>query len=144
MSLGDACHLIVDLYGVDKKLLWDKKLTEKFLNSLPAKVGMTIIQKAKILDYKAANPLDSGLTGIVILAESHCSWHSFPERNLSFLDIFSCSSFNASDAMMYITETWEPEDAPYAVLKRGTDFNGERQGLQVDHAGLENDQVQQS
>lgn len=134
MALSEGQHLILDLYGVDSDLLWNKRLLTKFLNELPSKIGMKVIRKAEVIEYrpydniisrvfKPVNHIDDGLTGFVILAESHCSFHSFPNRNFIYIDIFSCKSFDSNEAAMYITELFDPEDAPHAVLKRGTGFD---------------------
>jgi S-adenosylmethionine decarboxylase len=39
-------------------------------------------------------PRASGLSGFIVLAESHLSFHSFVESEFVFLDVFSCKPFD--------------------------------------------------
>lgn len=121
--LESGQHLTIDLYGSFNGSLLNEELIELFLNQLPLKIGMTVIREAETIDYKAEDPRDSGITGFVILAESHCSIHAFPARNFAYIDVFSCKSFDVQPVLDYIKEIFDPEDAPYAILKRGTDFS---------------------
>lgn len=109
MALGRSTHLRINIAGCDKKLLNDKKYLKKFLNKMPKKIGMTVIQKAKVIGYVAAEELDSGYSGSSILAESHCYAHTFPNRKFAFIDVFSCKHFDSGLAAAYIVETFKAQ-----------------------------------
>ena len=63
-----------------------------------------------------------GITGIVIIAESHLSIHSFQEKNYTFIDIFSCKDFDVDKAIQYTLELFKPESYEMNVVERGLDF----------------------
>lgn len=107
MALGRSTHLRINIAGCDKKLLNDKKYLKKFLNKMPKKVGMTLVDKARVVGVMADNPLDSGYSGSSLLSESHIYLHCFPERKFAFVDVFSCKHFDAEVATSYIVETFK-------------------------------------
>ena len=46
-----------------------------------------------------------GLTTIILLAESHFSFHSYPESNEAYIDLFCCNpSISTEDALAYLAE----------------------------------------
>jgi S-adenosylmethionine decarboxylase len=67
-------------------------------------------------------PEDHGVTGVVVLAESHCSIHTFPEKGYCFVDIFSCKEFDTKTALNEIVEAFESNKFDVQVLKRGVGF----------------------
>ena len=52
-----------------------------------------------MLEYHGPNPNDNGISGFVIIAESHISVHTFPGRDYVNIDIFSCKSFDHEQAL---------------------------------------------
>jgi len=77
-------HLTLDLYSCDKKRIVDKKFIEKFLDKFPIIIGMHKISKPFVIYYKGKkNSFDKGgVSGFVLIAESHISIHTFVEQNL--------------------------------------------------------------
>jgi S-adenosylmethionine decarboxylase len=63
-----------------------------------------------------------GITGIVIIAESHLSIHSFEEKGYTFIDMFSCKGFDINKALKYTLELFQPESYEVNLVKRGSDF----------------------
>ena len=90
-------HLTLDLYGCDKKKLNDHELLFKLLDELPGKIGMHKFSEPIVhLIPPRENSFDQGgVTGFVILVESHISIHTFPADGFASIDIFSCKSFNS-------------------------------------------------
>ncbi len=87
-------HLIIDGYSADPKILQDMDLLRDWLETYPAKIGMTRISPPYVIKYTGAIPEDWGLSGFVFIAESHISIHTFVERNYVNMDIFSCKEFD--------------------------------------------------
>lgn len=84
-------HLLIDAYNADKDALWDKKLIAKSLEELCDLLGVQMLCKPVVTftpDGKLKVP--GGVTGMVILAESHVSIHTFPARRFLSADIYSC------------------------------------------------------
>ena len=75
--------------GCPKETLSNYDLHFNYLKSLPELINMTPITQPYVFPYSGLVPEDKGITGIVIIAESHISIHSFEEKGYSFIDIFS-------------------------------------------------------
>jgi len=75
-------HLVIDGYGGDIDKMWDEDLVRDFLYEYPDSLDMTRITEPKVLRYDAPKNEDSGVSGFVIIAESHISIHTFPRKDL--------------------------------------------------------------
>lgn len=115
-------HVTIDLKGCPKNVLSNYNLHFDFLKSLPTLIQMTPITQPYVFPYSGLVPEDKGITGIVIIAESHISIHSFEEKGFAFIDIFSCKEFDVDKAVKIIIDTFKPESYDLNVVKRGIDF----------------------
>ena len=77
---GFGPHLTLDLIGCPKEILQDYNLHFNLLKELPEMIGMTPITQPYVFPYSGLVPEDRGITGIVIIAESHLSVHSFEDK----------------------------------------------------------------
>ena len=59
---------------------------------------MTKVTEPAVHTYHGPQPQDWGVSGFVIIAESHISVHTFPDRGHVNVDIFSCKEFDAERA----------------------------------------------
>ena len=121
-------HLVIDGYRGDTSKMWDKQRLEAFLLETPATLGMTRITEPKVLEYYAPKPEDSGISGFVIIAESHISVHTFPHKDYVNIDIFSCRSFDQEGALANARELFDLEETQTWVLDRGLEWLDSRQG----------------
>ena len=87
-------HLIIDGYSSNQKILRDEDFLRKWLESYPAKIGMTRISPPYVIEYVGPVLEDWGISGFVFIAESHIGIHTFVERNYINIDIFSCKDFD--------------------------------------------------
>lgn len=101
-------HLILDGYECPKEKLNDLGLVYSFLDSFPAKIKMTKIAPPQVIRYVGKKQQDWGITGVVLIAESHISIHTFPERNFFCLDVFSCNIFDSKKTIEFIKEYFQP------------------------------------
>ena len=122
-------HLVIDGYGGDTTKMWDTELIRQFLTDYPESLGMTRITDPKVLDYQAPKPEDSGVSGFVIIAESHISIHTFPRKSYVNIDIFSCRAFDYERALVNATELFDLKEVKNWLLDRGLEWLDERQGL---------------
>ncbi|MEH6545826.1 MAG: adenosylmethionine decarboxylase [Sneathiella sp.] len=104
-------HLIVDLWGA--KGLNDADLIESTLRQCAEIAGATILH----FHMHAFEP--DGLSGVLVLAESHISFHSWPERGFMALDIFMCGETDPHKAIPLLKEAFEPRTLQLNELKRG-------------------------
>ena len=115
-------HLMVDAYGCDKAKLEDLGLVASILDELPPAIDMTKIMPPYVFKYHAPVPQDWGLSGFVLIAESHISIHTYPEKNYLSIDIFSCKSFDYQQAVAYATELFGIARHEINLLDRGLEF----------------------
>ena len=122
-------HLVIDGYRGDKAKMWDGERVRDFLLECPATLGMTRITEPKVLEYKAPKDEDSGVSGFVIIAESHISVHTFPHRDYVNIDIFSCRPFDHQRALADARNLFDLEESKTWLLNRGLEWLGEKDGL---------------
>lgn len=61
-----------------------------------------------------------GMTGIILLAESHISVHTWPEFSYAALDIYTCGDkSNPEKALEYLKEVFSPKTFEIRKIKRG-------------------------
>ena len=112
-------HLLIDGYGADPERLWDQSFLRNFLDEYPVRLGMTKITDPKVLRYNAPVESDSGITGFVVIAESHISVHTFPHRRYVNIDIFSCKSFDSEKALREVQDIFGLQRVKSWLVDRG-------------------------
>ena len=115
-------HITIDLKGCPKEILANYDFHFDFLKGIPEMIGMTPITQPYVFPYSGLVPEDKGITGILIIAESHISVHSFEEKGYCFIDIFSCKPFDYDFAIAKTIELFRPESHEINVVQRGKDF----------------------
>ena len=97
-------HLIIDGYGSDQQVLQNEEFLHQLLDSYPSMIGMTKISDPIVFKYVGNKPEEWGISGFVIIAESHISFHTFVERSYVNIDIFSCRDFDTDEAIRHFKE----------------------------------------
>ena len=115
-------HLIIDASGCNRKKLADQGLVYDILNQLPAKIGMTKMTLPYAVKWLDPGATISGISGFVMIAESHISIHTFPEKDYVFIDVFSCKCFDVDKAVELIVKAFESKKYTKEVIVRGEDF----------------------
>lgn len=89
----------------------------QWLLAMADKIGMTVVAGPLIHPFPHGG---QGLTGAVIVAESHIFVHTWPEASYVSLDVDSCLDFNYAMAIDYIEACWGPVSSfEFFVLQRG-------------------------
>lgn len=120
---GFGPHLILDGYECNKHKISNMEFIYKFLDELPSKIDMRKIGRPdvdKIFDDEMKE--DYGISGIVLIYESHIAIHTFPKKNILFLDIFSCKDFDIEFTKKYVTELFEIKKPIFNLFNRGDEF----------------------
>lgn len=117
-------HLTLDLYSCNQKKLNDVEFVFKLLNELPDFIGMNKISKPQVLKYHGKkNSFDKGgISGFVLIAESHISIHTFVEQKYASVDIFSCKDFDVKRSQQFLMEKLEAKHAEKHFIMRGREF----------------------
>ncbi|MBI1244322.1 MAG: adenosylmethionine decarboxylase [Alphaproteobacteria bacterium] len=105
-------HLLVELWGA--KNLGDLPLTETALRAGATAAGATILHCH--LHHFGPN---AGLSGVLVLAESHISIHTWPEREYAAIDIFMCGVCDPYQAIPAIKQAFEPASVQIVESRRG-------------------------
>ncbi len=121
-------HLMIDGSKCNTQKLADRKLIEQILNDYPRAIGMTKIGGPYMFEYQAPDPEYSGVSGLVVIAESHIAIHTFPELDYFTMDIFSCRNFDHELAIQYIKDALDVQEMDRILLQRGLSFHGPHHG----------------
>ncbi|OGY45294.1 MAG: S-adenosylmethionine decarboxylase proenzyme [Candidatus Buchananbacteria bacterium RIFCSPHIGHO2_01_FULL_39_14] len=116
-------HLMLEGYGCDRKKLLDMRRVFKFLNNLPNLIGMHKISTPYVIDYDGGEkPKDWGFSGMVLIAESHISIHTFPEKNFVSIDVYSCKIFSKEKVVKIFKQYFSPKSVEINLVIRGKKF----------------------
>lgn len=105
-------HLLLDMHGA--KDLTDTKFIESNLIHAAHVCGATVINAS--FHHFGEN---MGVTGVVMLAESHISIHTWPENQFAALDLFMCGSCDPEKAIAPLKEAFKPEKCVISCHNRG-------------------------
>jgi S-adenosylmethionine decarboxylase len=131
-EFGFGVHLMLDGYGCDRAVLEDIQFIYNFLDEYPDQMNMTKIMPPYVFRYNGAVPEDWGVSGFVLIAESHISIHTFPDKQYLSLDMFSCKPFDTDDAVETVRKHFRMQKYEKRVLDRGQEFpNTIRESAQV-------------
>ena len=123
-------HLVVDGSGSDPEKLKDVDLVHRFLDEYPSTIGMTKITPPQVYTYHGQAPEDWGVSGFVLIAESHISVHTFPARAYVNIDIFSCRDFDPTASLADVKATFALTDVKVWTLERGLDYATPREAYE--------------
>jgi len=107
-----GAHLIIDLHGANR--LDDMPLVERTLRRCVETAGATLLH----IHLHRFEP-NGGISGVAVLAESHISIHSWPERSYAALDIFMCGQARPERCIEVLLEAFSPRRAEIQELLRG-------------------------
>lgn len=117
-------HLTLDLHRCNKEKLSDPKFIYDFLDFFPEFIGMQKFSKPYVENIPPRpNSFDKGgVTGFVILVESHITIHTFPADGFACVDIFSCKDFDQKKAVGEMLKMFGAKKAEKHFIVRGREF----------------------
>jgi S-adenosylmethionine decarboxylase len=111
-SLGN--HLIVELYDCREEIINDARSVEKALIEAVRISGAAMVQSV----VHEFNP--HGISGVIVIEESHFSVHTWPEYGYCALDIFTCGDeIDHYSALQYLKEAFQAQHLSVTEMKRG-------------------------
>ncbi len=113
-------HLMLELYNIDRAILSNEPLVRRVLDEYPERVGMEKVSPVHLYDIETSNPLDAGMSGFVVIAQSHVSLHAWPEYGEVDIDICSCKEFSQEDAIAFAKEMFKTDDVEAHFVVRAT------------------------
>ena len=115
-------HLTLDIENCSPDKLVDNKFIYDLLNSMPGKFSMSKMTLPYVVWWKDKWAKTPGLSGFVMIAESHISVHTFPEQRYAFFDIFSCRHFDAKPIIDFIKKEFGSNKVTVHTIERGKNF----------------------
>ncbi len=107
-------HLLVELRDCNAEIIKDLKKVKNILVSAAKEAKATIVD----ISFHEFNPF--GISGMVIIAESHLSIHTWPEYAYAAVDIFTCGDIIKPEvAASYLIQQFESKSPSIVELKRG-------------------------
>lgn len=112
-------HLLADFFEVAPEHLKDLPLLEESLRQAAARCALTPLAPPVLYRFEGG-----GVTGFILLSESHISIHTYPELGLLAMDVFSCGPANPEAALDVFREALNPGRIWKAIHPRGRDHGG--------------------
>jgi S-adenosylmethionine decarboxylase len=121
---GFGVHLTLDGYGGCQHLLGDGNHVLACLSELPERLGMHKLAEPFLVelgDHSAKDP--GGVSGFVMIAESHISIHTFPLRGFVSADVYTCqNSLDTQEICRYFADAFALQDLEINLVRRGTRY----------------------
>ena len=105
-------HLLIDLWGASR--LDDIKYIKTTLENIVTECNATLLHIH--LHQFSEN---GGISGVALLAESHVSIHTWPERGYAALDVFMCGQVSPAAAVPVLRKAFQPTSLQVKNYKRG-------------------------
>ncbi|MGM0540815.1 MAG: adenosylmethionine decarboxylase [Pseudomonadota bacterium] len=112
-------HLIIDLWGASQ--LDNLPLMEATLREAVEKAKATLLH----IHLHHFTP-NGGISGVAVLAESHISVHSWPERNYAAFDVFMCGDAEPEKAIEVLQAAFAPTAVNVETILRGEVVSNEQ------------------
>lgn len=106
-------HVIAELWGCNFDKLNNMEVIERTFVDAALKSGAEI---REVAFHKFA---PQGVSGVVIISESHLTIHSFPEHGYASIDVYTCGDLDPNIAANYIAEALEADTRETIELPRG-------------------------
>ena len=107
-------HLLLDLWGAQR--LDDLEWMESTLRSCIEAAGATLLH----IHLHHFTP-SGGISGVAVLAESHISVHTWPERDFAAFDVFMCGDAQPEMAIPVLKRSFLPKELKVTEQLRGLD-----------------------
>lgn len=92
-------HLLIEYWGCEPDVLGNLELISRVMREAAEATGATVIESVmrKFQPYDADDPVP-GVSGVLVLAESHLSIHTFPKQGYAAVDAFTCGKCKPLEA----------------------------------------------
>ena len=126
MAKALGLHIIADLYGVEADLIDRVEDIRALLEGAVKYANLTKISS----HYYQFRP--HGATGVVLIAESHISIHTWPELGIATVDVYTCGEPDQCvEAMNYIIQKLKPTRVDKKVFERGLLEEGQKKTTEL-------------
>jgi len=110
----DGYHLMLELFGCDQEKINSRKFLHNLVKAAVKETGLTNLGSR----FHQFQPY--GVTGFTLLAQSHISFHTWPEFGYLVLDIFTCGDQNQAERLAdHFLEELQPDRISRQVVRKG-------------------------
>ncbi len=117
-------QIAIELFSCDRQRLDDVDFIRQAMLGAAREAGARIVTET----FHRFSP--HGISGVVIITESHLAIHTWPEHRYAAVDLFTCGDKLASDkAILYLRESLKSERSSSIALPRGPVIVGHTQDI---------------
>jgi len=107
-------HILCEAYGCDKETLNDVRRVEKIM------VAAALAAGAEVREVAFHHFSPQGVSGVVVISESHLAIHTWPEYGYAAIDVFTCGeSVDPWVACDYLLEKFGAQNVQSSEVQRG-------------------------
>jgi S-adenosylmethionine decarboxylase proenzyme len=107
-------HVLAEFHGCDRAILNDTARIEALMTLAAKAANVTIVQSV----FHRYAP--QGVSGVVIIEESHLSIHTWPEHDFAAVDFFTCGSGTPERAVDVLKHGLSAQRTEVMLVERGT------------------------
>lgn len=109
-------HILVEYYNCNKEILKNVETIEQSMLTAARAANATIVESV----FHQFNPW--GVSGAVIISESHLTIHTWPEHNYAAVDLFTCGDIDYEAGLRVLKDLLESKHYEVKKILRG-EFN---------------------
>jgi S-adenosylmethionine decarboxylase len=118
-SLGS--HVLIEMFGCEGGMLKAEQYVGKAMRDAAVESKATVVEQS----FHEFKPW--GVSGAVIIQESHYTIHTWPEHRYAAIDLFYCGGgVQVHKAVDVLTERFKPERIKFLVVRRGLQHEVDR------------------
>ncbi|MCY4045577.1 MAG: adenosylmethionine decarboxylase [Cellvibrionales bacterium] len=110
-------HLLLEFFDCDAQSLDNQALIEALMVDAANASGVSIVQKI----FHTFSP--QGVTGVVVIEESHLSIHTWPEAGYASVDFYTCGDASPENAIAIIQKGLQAKRFELLKVLRGQSLN---------------------
>ncbi len=110
-------HFLAEFYNCSSEILNNKEEIAEIMTKGIEISNATIIKPF----FHKFSPY--GISGIIVIAESHLAIHTWPEFGFAAVDLFSCGNFDFTESLKFIRDNLKAERYSILGIKRGININ---------------------
>ncbi len=111
-------HIIMDASGCNPEILNNLEALKQILKDAAEKANATVLNVA----FHHFTP--QGVSGVVVVSESHLSVHTWPEYGYAALDFYTCGEADPNLACEYVAEKIGATSVQITEILRGERIDG--------------------
>ena len=106
-------HILVEYYNCDPELLRNPEFIEREMNQA------ALAAEATVVESKFHHFSPWGVSGAILIAESHLTIHTWPEYGFAAADLFTCGDLDPWKSFAYLEEVLKAEFCESVEIPRG-------------------------